>query len=196
MKKLLIANRGEIALRVMRAAAELGIRTAAVFSEDDVRSLHRRRADEAYALHGVGARAYLDTPQILAAAEEHGCDAVHPGYGFSSESSAFASSVVARGIVFVGPSPETLALLGDKTRARALASSSGVAVLRGTGAIDREEAKKFFVSSKSDAAMMMKSTKRTHVVAPKHSPLSVMIACTSRNSCRERGTWKCRSSAM
>src|SRR5258706_1421517 len=98
MKKLLVANRGEIAVRIMHAAAELGIRTVAVFSEDDARSLHTRRADEAHPLRGVGAAAYLDVEQILAVATAHRCDAVHPGYGFLSENAACAQAVAAAGI--------------------------------------------------------------------------------------------------
>src|SRR5712664_4248213 len=87
---LLIANRGEIAIRVIRAAAELGIRTVAVFSEDDANSLHTRKADEALALSGSGAPAYLDIEQIVSAAKSAGCDAIHPGYGFLSENAEFA----------------------------------------------------------------------------------------------------------
>ncbi len=89
-KSLLIANRGEIAIRVIRAAAELGIRTVAVFSADDAHSLHTRKADEARALRGAGPAAYLDGEQIIAAARAAGCDAIHPGYGFLSENAAFA----------------------------------------------------------------------------------------------------------
>ena len=98
MTSLLVANRGEIAIRVMRAAAEMGIRTAAVFSEDDAHSLHTHRADEVRALRGVGAAAYLDIEQILAVAREAGCDAIHPGYGFLSENAAFAQRCAEQGI--------------------------------------------------------------------------------------------------
>jgi len=111
---ILVANRGEIAIRVMRAAAELGVRAIAVFSEDDSHSLHLRRADEARPLRGRGATAYLDLAQIIATAKAAGCDAIHPGYGFLSESAAFASRCIDEGIAFIGPRPETLALFGDK----------------------------------------------------------------------------------
>src|SRR5215472_277239 len=112
MQSLLVANRGEIAIRIMRAAAELGIRTVAVFSEDDADALHVQRADAAHALRGVGPAAYLDLEQLVAAAGACGCDAVHPGYGFASERAEFAQQVAAAGLTFVGPRPDTLALLG------------------------------------------------------------------------------------
>lgn len=110
MKNLLMANRGEIAVRVTRSAAEMGIRTVAVFSEDDAHSIHARKADEARALRGSGAAAYLDIEQIIAVAKETGCDAVHPGYGFLSENAAFARRCREEGITFVGPRPEILKL--------------------------------------------------------------------------------------
>ena len=100
---LLIANRGEIAIRVMRAAAELGMRTVAIYSDDDIQSLHTRKADSAVALKGSGARAYLDAERIIAVAKELGCDAIHPGYGFLSENAAFARRCDKEGIIFVGP---------------------------------------------------------------------------------------------
>ena len=122
--KLLIANRGEIAIRIARAAAELDIPAVAIHSVDDARSLHIRQADEAVALPGVGGRAYLDMDAILRAAVESGCDALHPGYGFLSENAEFARRCARAGVAFVGPSPEALALFGDKTRARRLAADN------------------------------------------------------------------------
>ncbi len=119
LKKLLIANRGEIAIRVARSAAEMGVATVAVFSEDDALSLHTRKTDEARGLMGKGAAAYLDIAQIVAVAREAGCDAVHPGYGFLSENADFARACADAGLIFAGPSPETLALFGDKAKARA-----------------------------------------------------------------------------
>jgi acetyl/propionyl-CoA carboxylase alpha subunit/acetyl-CoA carboxylase carboxyltransferase component len=147
MRKLLVANRGEIAVRVMHAAAELGIRTVAVYSADDERSLHVRRADEARLLPGVGASAHLDAERIVAEAIDAGCDALHPGYGLLSESAALAARCEASGIVFVGPRPETLAVLGDKVEARALAFRLDVPVLEGSaGSVDAERARAFLRS--------------------------------------------------
>ncbi len=128
---LLVANRGEIAVRLLRAAAEAGIRAVAVYSEDDARSLHVRRADEARALRGAGPPAYLDAAQIVAVARDAGCDAIHPGYGFLAENAAFARRCAEAGIVFVGPRPETLELYGDKARARSAAREQRRAGARG-----------------------------------------------------------------
>jgi acetyl/propionyl-CoA carboxylase alpha subunit/acetyl-CoA carboxylase carboxyltransferase component len=126
---LLIANRGEIAIRIARTARRLGIRTVAVHSPDDAASLHVRMADDVVQLGGRGATAYLDVDAVVAAAIASGCDAVHPGYGFLSESPAFAAACLAAGITFVGPTPEHLSLLGDKVRARAAAVAAGLPVL-------------------------------------------------------------------
>ena len=157
-KALLIANRGEIAIRIARAAAGLGLKSAVVFSEDDARSLHVRAADRAIGLTGVGARAYLDGEAIIAAALAAGCDAVHPGYGFLSENAAFARRCAERGLTFVGPRPEALALFGDKAAARALAIRLGVPVARGSeGATSLEDARAFFGGLGSEPAMMIKA---------------------------------------
>jgi pyruvate carboxylase len=131
-KNLMVANRGEIAIRIMRAAAELGIRTLAIFSEDDATSLHTRKADEALPLRGKGAAAYLDIEQIVAVSKAAGCDAIHPGYGFLSENAKFAERCAEAGIKFIGPRPEILKLFGDKVQARLLAERAGVPVLPGT----------------------------------------------------------------
>src|SRR5579863_2872874 len=157
-RSLLVANRGEIAIRIMRAAAELGIRTVAAFSEDDARSLHIRKADEARALAGTGAAAYLDVEQIVAIARAAGCDAIHPGYGFLSENAHFARRAAEEGIRFVGPRPEVLELFGDKVSARALAERVGVPVLAGTaGATSLSEAREFLASLGDGGAMMIKA---------------------------------------
>jgi acetyl/propionyl-CoA carboxylase alpha subunit/acetyl-CoA carboxylase carboxyltransferase component len=157
-KNLLVANRGEIAIRVMRAAAELGISTVAVFSEDDAQSLHTRKADDARALRGKGAAAYLDIEQLIAVAQAAKCDAIHPGYGFLSENGAFARRCSEAGITFIGPRPEVLDLFGDKVRARTLAHHAGIPLLRGTaGATTLSEAKTFFGSLGPDASIMIKA---------------------------------------
>jgi pyruvate carboxylase len=134
IRKLLAANRSEIAIRIFRAANELGLRTVAIYSQEDRLALHRFKADEAYQV-GVGkgpVEAYLDIAGIIAVAKEHEVDAIHPGYGFLSENPAFARACAKAGLTFVGPTPELLELLGDKTAARRLASSAGVPVLPGT----------------------------------------------------------------
>src|SRR6202171_1348913 len=134
MKKLLALNRGEIAIRILRAANELGLRTVAIYSQEDRLALHRFKADEAY-LIGAGkgpVEAYLDVEGIVALAKEKEVDAIHPGYGFLSENPAFARACEKAGITFVGPTPALLELLGDKTAARRLAASAGVSVLPGT----------------------------------------------------------------
>ncbi len=158
IEKLLIANRGEIAIRIARAAAELGIATVAVYSEDDARSLHVVRADEARALRERGAAAYLDAAQIIEVAREARCDAIHPGYGFLSESAGFARACADAAIRFVGPRAEILELFGDKARARAHAESLGVAVLAGTSrAATIEDVRAFRASLGDDAAIVIKA---------------------------------------
>jgi pyruvate carboxylase len=134
IRKLLAANRSEIAIRIFRAANELGLRTVAIYSQEDRLALHRFKADEAYQI-GVGkgpVEAYLHIAGIIALAKEREVDAIHPGYGFLSENPAFARACKKAGITFIGPPPELLELLGDKTAARRLAISAGVPVLPGT----------------------------------------------------------------
>ncbi|HLX38763.1 MAG TPA: biotin carboxylase N-terminal domain-containing protein, partial [Candidatus Binataceae bacterium] len=158
LNNLLVANRGEIAIRVMRAAAELGIATVAVYSDDDLHSLHTRKADQAVALKGNGARAYLDAERIIAVAKEAGCDAIHPGYGFLSENADFARRCAAAGIAFVGPRAEILDLFGDKVQARAIAERCGIAVMAGTsGPTSLEDAKKFFAALGGGSSIMIKA---------------------------------------
>jgi 3-methylcrotonyl-CoA carboxylase alpha subunit len=133
MKKVLIANRGEIACRVIRACRSLGLMTVAVFSEADERALHAELADEAYPVGPAPARkSYLDQAAILKAAGRSGADAVHPGYGFLSESPTFARAVETAGMTWIGPRAKTIEDMGDKERARMLAKSAGVPVLPGS----------------------------------------------------------------
>lgn len=158
VRKLLVANRGEIAVRVVRAAADLGIRTVAVYAEDDAAALHTRLADESRPLRGTGAQAYLDAEQLVEIAWDAAADAVHPGYGFLSESAWFAALCEQADLVFVGPRPEALELFGDKTRGRALAEACGVPVLAGTAeATSLLDAQRFLASFPPDAAVMVKA---------------------------------------
>jgi acetyl/propionyl-CoA carboxylase alpha subunit/enoyl-CoA hydratase/carnithine racemase len=149
-QRLLIANRGEIAIRIARAAADLGIATVAIYSEDDAASLHTRRANDAAPLGGRGVAAYLDSEDILRVARERACDAVHPGYGFLSENAAFARACAAAGVAFVGPDPETLELFGDKARAREFVRAHAPgALLAGTFAnTPLADARAFFASER------------------------------------------------
>ncbi len=145
-KKVLIANRGEIALRVIRACRELGVQTVAVFSEADRESLHVRFADDDVCIGPAPARdSYLRIPQIIAAAEITGADAIHPGYGFLSERAEFAEIVAASNIAFIGPTPDQIRSMGDKAQARRLAQEAGVPTVPGTpGPVaDVEEALSF-----------------------------------------------------
>ena len=120
------ANRGEIAVRIFRAGTELGLRTVAVYAEEDRFCIHRYKADEAYQVgHGKGpVAAYLDIESIVGIAKEKGVQAIHPGYGFLSENAALARACEKAGIIWVGPRPELLEMMGDKTAARALAKKS------------------------------------------------------------------------
>jgi acetyl/propionyl-CoA carboxylase alpha subunit/acetyl-CoA carboxylase carboxyltransferase component len=157
-KKILIANRGEIAVRISRAADELHIPSVAIFPADDARSLHVKSASESQKLEGVGAAAYLDGEQVINIARNAECDAVHPGYGFLSENGAFARACADAGLRFIGPSPENLDLFGNKVYARELAKQCGVSLLPGTdGDTSVEDAHAFFKSLGSGGAVMIKA---------------------------------------
>src|SRR3954470_1058433 len=132
-RKILIANRGEIALRVIRACRELGIHTVAVYSTADEHSLHVKLADEAVCIGPPQAKfSYLNIASILSAADITGADAIHPGYGFLSENAEFARLCGECKVTFIGPSAENILAMGEKTRARAIARESGVPMLPGT----------------------------------------------------------------
>lgn len=136
MQKVLIANRGEIAVRIIRACHDLGIQTVAVYSEADAEALHVLHADEAICIgEASSSKSYLKIPNILSACEITGADAIHPGYGFLSENANFASICASCGLNFIGPSPQSIALLGDKAKAKATAKKTGCPVIPGSDGV-------------------------------------------------------------
>jgi pyruvate carboxylase len=160
IKSLLIANRGEIAIRVMRASTELGIRTVAIHSREDRFSLHRTKADESY-LVGDGRgpiEAYLDIADIIRIAAEARVDAIHPGYGFLSESPEFAEACAEAGIVFIGPSPDTMRKLGNKIQARNLALAAGVPVMPATAPLPPDDAEIIAMARAAGFPLMLKAS--------------------------------------
>lgn len=157
LTSLLVANRGEIAVRILRTAHDLGLRTIAVYSEDDAASLHTHMATEAVVLRGEGAAAYLDGEQIIAAATAAGADSIHPGYGFLSEQAHFAAACAEAGIAFVGPGAGLLALLGDKVAAREAARAAGIPVLPGTAGPTTLEQAGAFLTAAEGAPIILKA---------------------------------------
>ena len=158
-RTLLVANRSEIAIRVFRAASELGLRTIAIYAEEDRFSIHRFKADEAYVSgRGKGpVGAYLDIDGIVGLARDHGADMIHPGYGFLSENADFARACESAGLIFVGPRPDLLAMMGDKTAARALAARLNVPVLPGTEEPVTERAAALKIARKIGFPLMIKA---------------------------------------
>ncbi|AGU52013.1 biotin carboxylation domain-containing carboxyltransferase [Variovorax paradoxus B4] len=153
LSKVLIANRGEIAVRLVRALRDLGIASVAVHARDDASALHAQLADTAVALDAAGPSAYLDVAALIGVAKAQGCDAVHPGYGFLSERADFAQACADAGLVFIGPAPEQLALFGDKARARTLATQCDVPVMPGSaGAVTLAQAQAFFAEQQAQGA--------------------------------------------
>ena len=154
--KVLIANRGEVAVRLIHALRDAGIASLAVYAQDDAEALHVQLADEAVPLAASGPAAYLDAAAVIAIARAHGADAVHPGWGFLSEQADFARACAAAGLVFIGPEPEQLALFGDKARARALAAAEAVPCMPGIDhAVTLEQAEAFFAVQAADGAAMI-----------------------------------------
>lgn len=158
IQRLLIANRGEIAIRIAQTAAELEIESFGIFSEDDEKALHHHKTDHALALQGIGSSAYLDQQQIVKLAIANQCDAIHPGYGFLSENAQFAELCENSGIQFVGPTSDTLKALGDKAKARALAVNCKLPMASGTQqSTSLEQAREFFTGLPTGSAMMIKA---------------------------------------
>ena len=160
IRSLLVANRGEIAIRVMRAATELGIRTVAIYSQEDRFSLHRMKADESY-LVGAGRTpvdAYLDIADIVRIAQAAQVDAIHPGYGFLSENPAFAEACAEAGLIFVGPTPQIMRRLGNKVSARELAVSAGVPVMPATPPLPRDDAESARLAAAVGYPVMLKAS--------------------------------------
>ncbi|MBN9111296.1 MAG: ATP-grasp domain-containing protein [Pseudonocardia sp.] len=156
--RVLVANRGEIAIRLLRSCAELGVEAVAVFSGDDADAPHVRTAAEAVALPGEGPAAYLDVDAVVAAARESGCDTVHPGYGFLSENPTLVRACGEAGLTFVGPSADALEHFGDKTRARSVAAAAGVPVPEGTdGPVDLDGATAFLDGLGDGASVVLKA---------------------------------------
>lgn len=185
---LLIANRGEIAIRVMRAAAELGIRTVAIYSQEDRFSLHRMKADESY-LVGAGkspVEAYLDIADIVRIAKTAQVDAIHPGYGFLSENPEFAEACAAAGLIFVGPTPQIMRRLGNKVMARNLAISAGVPVMPATPPLPRDDAEIARLAREVGFPVMLKASwgggGRGMRIVERESELKEMVATARREA--------------
>src|SRR5713101_6682542 len=131
-KRILIANRGEIAMRVIRACRELGIRTVVIYAECDATAIYVKKADEAHLVGPGPVQGFLDMQAIVDLAKRSGADGIHPGYGFLSENADFAKLCEASGITFIGPSPEAIRLMGNKVQAREIARQAGVPIVPGT----------------------------------------------------------------
>lgn len=188
IKSLLIANRGEIAIRVMRAATELGIRTVAIYSQEDRFSLHRMKADESY-LVGAGktpVEAYLDIADIVRTARAARVDAVHPGYGFLSENPEFAEACAAAGLIFIGPTPDIMRRLGNKVMARNLAVSAGVPVMPATPPLPPDDAEALRLAREVGFPVMLKASwgggGRGMRIVENESELSEMVATARREA--------------
>jgi pyruvate carboxylase len=188
IKRLLAANRSEIATRVFRSATELGIRTVAIYSHEDRYALHRFKADEAYQIGKPGEpiRSYLDIEGIVALCKQHRIDAVHPGYGFLSENPDFAQALADAGIRFIGPSVKALHSLGDKVRAREIAEAAGVPVLGGTAAAVTSADEAIEVARKLGFPIILKAAKggggRGMRVVQKEEELAAALEAAQRES--------------
>ncbi|VAV92648.1 Pyruvate carboxylase, partial [hydrothermal vent metagenome] len=187
LERILIANRSEIAIRISRAVADLGLTSLGIYSEDDANSLHRQAVDIAIPLAGRGPTAYMDAEKVIQLAKDHGADAIHPGYGFLAEKAEIALRAADAGITFVGPTPELLALFGDKTTARSVAEKAGLPILRGTNKpTSLDGAIAFFESLENDSAMMIKAVgggggRGTRIVRDAKSIPTAFESCESES---------------
>ncbi|GMV09011.1 MAG: hypothetical protein AMXMBFR55_07450 [Gemmatimonadota bacterium] len=211
--KLLVANRGEIALRIIRACREMGIRSVAVYSDADVQAPHVREADEAVHIGpAASSESYLKGDRIVEVAKRVGAEAIHPGYGFLSEREWFSRLVRDSGLVFVGPPPEAIAAMGSKTAARQLAIRAGVPVVPGTTEALRDAAQAAEVAESFGYPVLLKAAagggargcgwcaspwsspgRSTRRAARRRTP-SATTRCTSRSTSRGRATSRSRSS--
>ena len=158
MKKILIANRGEIAIRIARTCNDLGIKTVGIFSEDDINSLHLSKMDESFMIDEKGASAYLNIKKIIAIAKQEKVDGIHPGYGFLSENPAFAKAAKQARLKFIGPSEKSLTIFGDKSEAKKLALKLDIPVVRGTqGKTSLKQASTFFKDLKKNSSVVIKA---------------------------------------
>ena len=158
-KKILVANRGEIACRIMRTARTMGIRTVAVYSQADTRALHVEMADEAVLIGAPAAsESYLDIKKVLAAVAQTGADAVHPGYGFLSENAAFAKALKKAGVAFIGPGPRAITVMGDKIGSKKVAVKAGVNTVPGDGGAVKNAAEAVRVAKKISYPVMLKAS--------------------------------------
>ena len=187
IEKILIANRGEIALRVLRACKELGIKTVAVFSTADRDLKHVKLADEAICIGPAPAKeSYLNIPSLIAAAEVTGANAIHPGYGFLSENADFAEIVEKSGFIFIGPKPETIRLMGDKVSAIEAMEASGVPCVPGTGVLTDDNEENARLAKKIGYPVIIKAAGggggRGMRVVYKEEDLAETIALTKREA--------------
>ena len=158
MKKILIANRGEIAIRIARTCNDLGIKTVGIYSEDDSSSLHLSKMDESFIVDEQGANAYLNIKKIISIAKLSNADAIHPGYGFLSENPSFASAAKRAKIKFIGPNKRVLKIFGEKTEAKGLAEKLSIPVIEGSkGKVTLRQATAFMKELKKNSSLVIKA---------------------------------------